>query len=75
LPSPDPQKRAITARIAAAARWGNNSPELESAHRDLAAERLAEYVAKVVATAPPLTPTQRERIAALLAPVGGVTNE
>jgi hypothetical protein len=70
LPSANPQRRATTARIAAATRWGNPSPELEAAHRDLAAERLAEYVAKVVAAAPPLTPAQRDRIAALLRPVG-----
>ena len=34
--------------------------------RDYAAERLAEYVAKVVDAAPPLTPAQRDRIAVLL---------
>ncbi len=34
--------------------------------RDYAAEKLAEYVVKVVAQAPPLTPAQRDRIAALL---------
>ncbi len=34
--------------------------------RDYAAEKLAEYVAKVVAQAPPLTPAQRDRVAILL---------
>jgi hypothetical protein len=38
--------------------------------RDYATEKLAEYVGKVVAEAPPLTPAQRDRIAALLR--GGV---
>ncbi len=33
---------------------------------EYAAEKLAEYVAKVVDGAPPLTPAQRDRIAALL---------
>jgi len=41
------------------------------AERDLAAAKLADYVAKVVDAAPPLTPAQRDRIAALLR--GGVT--
>ncbi len=34
--------------------------------RDYAAEKLAAYVNAVVAKAPPLTPAQRDRIAALL---------
>jgi len=34
--------------------------------RDYAAEKLAEYVARIVDAAPPLTPAQRDRIAALL---------
>jgi len=43
-----------------------DDPELISARQRLAADRLAEHVAKVVAKAPPLTPAQRDRIAALL---------
>ena len=39
--------------------------------RQLKAERLEEYVARVVAEAPPLTPEQRDRIASLLRPAGG----
>jgi len=39
---------------------------LLDARRRLKTERLAEYVAKVVDTAPPLTAAQRDRIAALL---------
>jgi hypothetical protein len=34
--------------------------------RDYAAEKLATYVAEVVASAPALTPEQRDRIASLL---------
>jgi hypothetical protein len=41
-------------------------PELEAARRDLAADVIAEHVTKVVAKAPPLTPEQRDRIAAIL---------
>jgi tartrate dehydratase beta subunit/fumarate hydratase class I family protein len=42
-----------------------NDPELVAARRDLAAERLAEHVRKVVAEAPPLTAEQRDKIIAL----------
>ena len=34
--------------------------------RDLAAEKLAAYIEKVVSSAPPLTADQRSRLAALL---------
>jgi len=51
-----------------------DDPELVEARRNLRAEYLAEYVARVVAEAPPLTNEQRHRIAQLIAPhavVGG----
>ncbi len=47
-----------------------DDPELLAAQRDYHAGRLAEHVAKVVAAAPPLTPEQRDRIAALLSSGG-----
>ena len=43
-----------------------DDPPLSDARRDLAAERLTEVVRRVIAAAPPLTPEQRDRIAALL---------
>jgi hypothetical protein len=43
-----------------------DDPAIAEATRDLAAERLAEHVRAVVDTFPPLTPEQRDRIAALL---------
>lgn len=43
-------------------------PDLIAARRDLAAAKLADYVARVVAEAPPLTAEQREYIAAQLRP-------
>lgn len=46
-----------------------DDPELVDARRNLAAEKLAEHVRRVVDAAPPLTPEQRDRIAALLRPV------
>ncbi|MCV7566380.1 hypothetical protein M3F34_000185 [Micrococcus luteus] len=45
-----------------------DDPQLIEARRALAAEKLAAYVSKTVAEAPPLTDAQRDRIAALLRP-------
>ena len=42
------------------------STSAEEARRDLAADRLADAVRKVVDQAPPLSPAQRDQIAALL---------
>jgi len=52
--------------LAALKRHHPNSPDVEDATRTLAAAKLAEYVARVVDSAPSLTPAQRDRIAALL---------
>lgn len=49
----------------------NDDPELLAARRDLKAAKLEEYVARVVATAPPLTDEQASRIASMLRPYGG----
>ena len=55
------------ARVAALTRHrGPDDPALGDARRDLAAERLTEYVRRMVASAPPLTPEQRDIITALL---------
>lgn len=57
-------------RIAAAVAGGvarRGDPErLALARRDLAAERLACYIGRVLADAPPLTIEQRDRLACLL---------
>lgn len=56
------------ARIAALSRDRKpDDPELLDAGRDLAYERLAEHVRKVVDAAPPATADQLARIAAILA--------
>lgn len=55
------QQRAELARAARRAQR-SNAPE----DRRAVATLRAEYVAKVVAEAPPLTPAQRDRIAVLL---------
>lgn len=47
-----------------------DDPELVDARQKLKAARLEDYVARVVAEAPPLTEDQKHRIASLL---GGVT--
>lgn len=61
------------ARIAALSRDRKpDDPELVAARRDLAYERLAEHVRKVVDAAPPATPDQLARIAAIL--VGTATD-
>jgi hypothetical protein len=56
----DPTARRRYASRAAQARW---NPETR---RDLAAERLAEHIRRVVDAAPPLTPEQVERLSTLL---------
>ncbi len=45
-----------------------DDPAIADATRDLAAERLAEHVRRVVDAFPPLTPEQRDRIVVLLRP-------
>ena len=61
------------ARIAALSRDRKpDDPELLDAGRDLAYERLAEHVRKVVDAAPPATADQLARIAAIL--VGTATD-
>jgi hypothetical protein len=62
-------KSSALGRHAAAVRWGSSNQD--DTARDLATERIADYVSRVVASAPPLTPEQRDRIASLLRPVGG----
>ena len=53
-------------RAGAVAAHGANSPEALTAKAELAAYGLAEHIQRIVATAPPFTPEQREKLAALL---------
>lgn len=46
-------------------------PEIVAARQALKALRLEEHVRAVVVSAPPMTDEQRERVAAILRPVGG----
>jgi len=64
----NPTLASAHGRVAALKRHHPTEPSraVGTAERDLAAEKLAAYVAKVVAQAPPLSPAQRDRIAVLL---------
>lgn len=71
MPTSDP---AVSARqrLNVLRRWRtDDDPAVLEAERDHAAESIAAHVARVVAQAPPLTPAQRDRIAALLRPTAG----
>ncbi len=57
---------SVHGTLAALKRHHPNSPDVEDATRTLAAAKLAEYVARVVDSAPPLTPAQWDRVVALL---------
>lgn len=60
------------ARVGALSRSRSpHDPEYLNARRDLAAEKIAEYVEKTVASAPPLTEEQCDRIARLLTTAKG----
>ncbi|MGI8682425.1 MAG: hypothetical protein ACR2JO_09945 [Mycobacteriales bacterium] len=59
--------RYLSARAGGAAKAGKPEAIAES-RRDLAAERIACYIERVVAAAPPLTAEQQTRLAALLRP-------
>jgi hypothetical protein len=58
------QKRGRLARLSQ--NLPADDPELSALRRDIAADRLAEHIEKVVSQAPPLTVEQRDRIAAIL---------
>ncbi|WP_415855634.1 hypothetical protein [Sinomonas sp. G460-2] len=67
MPSKNPTARSIQATVAVAySRGKGDTPEIQELRRDLRAIKLEEYVRKIVAEAPPLTPEQAARISALL---------
>ena len=54
-------------RVAALSRSRQaDDPDLVDARRQLAAERLADYIARTIEAAPPLTAEDRTRLAAIL---------
>jgi hypothetical protein len=62
----DPQQRQARARVAALKRHHPNDQETIELARNFRAERLAEYIQRVVDMAPPLTEAQRDKLAILL---------
>ncbi len=67
MPARTPTHRSVAGRVAALTRSRTlDDPELVAARRDLSAERLADYIRKTVEAAPPLTDSQRDRLALLL---------
>jgi hypothetical protein len=66
-PSSIPTPKAARARKAALDRHRQpNDPALVEASRDLAAANLQQYIAQIVADAPPLSAAQRDHLAGLL---------
>ena len=64
--------RAKIARASVLTRYHDEADAVVvDARRDAAAARVEDYVARVVAEAPPLTDAQRDRISTLLRPAGG----
>jgi hypothetical protein len=63
---------ALRAAVARASHWrGDDSLEATEARLALREAVAEKYIRKLVAKAPPLTETQRERLALLLNPAGG----
>lgn len=62
----NPAVQAAAARLGQSRRWGHSPERITEAHRDLTAERIKDYVRKVLADAPPLSDRQRAEVAGLL---------
>lgn len=62
----EPRHLKTRARIAALTRHHPHDKQTVDLARDFKAERLAEYIERVVRTAPPLTQAQRDKLALLL---------
>lgn len=68
-----PVERHKRATIAAKRRHHPNDPKTEELAREFKADRLAQYIQKVVDEAPPLSAEQRGRLALLLQNPGGAS--
>jgi len=74
MPANSATLRVAVAKAGHAARKGD--PErIAETRRDLATERIASYVERVVAGAPQLTSQQLDRLAELLRPTAGPAGE
>ncbi len=65
-----PVERSARARVAALKRHHPDDPKTAEAAAQFKADRLAEYIQRLVADAPPLSPEQRDRLALLLRGAG-----
>lgn len=61
----DPRLAKRRSAVAVATR-AQNPAAIESTRRDLAAEKIAVYIERIAAAAPPLTLAQRDKLALLL---------
>ena len=66
----NPENRSTRARVAAMQRHHPDEPETVEVKRQFRADRLAEHISRVVDSAPPLSPAQRDRLAQLLRGAG-----
>lgn len=67
MPSSVSAVQSLRGRVARLSRdHAPDSPEITSTRAELAAAKLEQYIERVVAEAPPLTPAQRDRLALLL---------
>ncbi len=61
-----PAEKTERARIAATRRHRPNDPKTDELAAKFKSDRLAQHIRRVVDSAPPLTPAQRDRLAVLL---------
>ncbi len=61
-----PAEKTERARVAAMRRHRPNDPKTDELAAAFKADRLAQHISRVVDSAPPLSPTQRDRLAVLL---------
>lgn len=67
----DPGRRTRISSAAAEYRWRPEDPQAQRTLTEVRTEALAEHIRKVIESAPPLTPEQRDRLAVLLRPKSG----
>jgi len=64
--TPADKMKSDQARLAAMRRHRPNDPKTDELAAKFKADRLAQHIRRVVDSAPPLTPAQRDRLAVLL---------
>lgn len=69
MPASDTVRHFAGRKAALSRSRGADDPELVSVSQSLKEQQLADYIAKTLATFPPLTSEQRAKLAELLRPV------